>query len=185
MRNLKLAFRTLFKTPFVTVVADRCRSRSASARTRRSSRCSTRCCCGRCRCRDPARLVNLGAPGPQARLAVVQPGGRLRRGLQLPDVPRPREGEDRPFTGLAAHRDLRRQRRVQRPDAQRRAAMLVSGSYFPVLGLRPALGRLLTPTTTRRSAAHSVAVLSYATGERSSAPTRAVDRNRSSSTASR
>jgi predicted permease len=39
--------------------------------------------------------------------------------------------------------------------------MLVSGSYFPVLGLRPALGRLLTPEDDRTVGGHFLAVLSY------------------------
>ena len=70
------------------------RWRSGSARTRRSSRCSTRCCCGRCRCRSPTGWSTSAAPGPKPGSQLVQPGGRLRRGLQLPDVPRPREGAD-------------------------------------------------------------------------------------------
>ncbi len=41
-------------------------------------------------------------------------------------------------------------------------ALLVSGSYFPVLGLRPALGRLLTSDDDRTPGAHSVVVLSHA-----------------------
>ena len=38
---------------------------------------------------------------------------------------------------------------------------LVSGNYFEVLGLRPVLGRLLTPADDRQREAHPVAVLSY------------------------
>ena len=39
---------------------------------------------------------------------------------------------------------------------------LVSGGYFPVLGIRPALGRLLTPEDDAPLGAHPYAVLSYA-----------------------
>ncbi len=39
---------------------------------------------------------------------------------------------------------------------------LVTGSYFPVLGVRPAVGRLLTPADDRQKGGHPVAVLSYA-----------------------
>jgi hypothetical protein len=39
--------------------------------------------------------------------------------------------------------------------------MLVSGSYFPVLGLQPALRRLLGPADDQTTGAHPVAVLSY------------------------
>ena len=108
----------------------------------------------RCRCSAPDRLVNLAAPGPEAGEPVVQPGRRLRRGVQLSDVPRPRDGAD----GLHRHR-----RRTSafganlayRGQTSNGEGMLVSGSYFPVLGLQPALGRLLGPTTIGRSAATS------------------------------
>ena len=39
--------------------------------------------------------------------------------------------------------------------------MLVSGSYFPMLGLQPALGRLLDADDDRTIGGHFVAVLSY------------------------
>lgn len=40
-------------------------------------------------------------------------------------------------------------------------AELVSGSYFPTLGVRPALGRLLSDADDRQPGAHSVVVLAY------------------------
>jgi predicted permease len=39
---------------------------------------------------------------------------------------------------------------------------IVTGSYFPVLGVRPAVGRLLTPADDRVKGGHPVAVLSHA-----------------------
>src|SRR5436853_5665701 len=39
--------------------------------------------------------------------------------------------------------------------------MYVSGSYFPTLGLRPALGRLLTPADDQSIGTNYVAVLGY------------------------
>ena len=39
--------------------------------------------------------------------------------------------------------------------------MLVSRSYFPTLGVTPALGRLLSPADDQTIGAHSVSVLSY------------------------
>ena len=118
MRNLKLAFRTLFKTPFVTIVAIS-RWRSASARTRRSSRCSTRCCCRRCRCREPERLVNLAAPGPKPGSTVCSQAGDCDEVFSYPMF-RDLEKAQTAFSGIAAHRDLRRERRLPRPDAERR-----------------------------------------------------------------
>ncbi len=37
----------------------------------------------------------------------------------------------------------------------------MSGSYFPVLGLNPAMGRLFTPDDDKTVASHFVVVLSY------------------------
>lgn len=45
---------------------------------------------------------------------------------------------------------------------ERVAGELVSGTYFPLLGVRPALGRLFTPEDDRAPGAHPVAALSYA-----------------------
>jgi predicted permease len=45
---------------------------------------------------------------------------------------------------------------------ERISGELVSGTYFPTLGVRPALGRLLTPDDDRVPGGHSVAVLSHA-----------------------
>ncbi len=43
---------------------------------------------------------------------------------------------------------------------------LVTGAYFDVLGLRPALGRLITPADDREPGAHPVAVVGHAAWER-------------------
>jgi len=48
-----------------------------------------------------------------------------------------------------------------RNQAQDEAAEVVSGNYFQVLGLKPALGRLLTPQDDTAKNANPVAVLSY------------------------
>jgi predicted permease len=45
-------------------------------------------------------------------------------------------------------------------------AQLVSGEFFPVLGIRPALGRLLTPEDNRFLGQHPVLVISYACWQR-------------------
>lgn len=70
------------------------------------------------------------------------------------------EKETRVFSGLAAHRafsaNLASQGQTQNGDG-----MLVSGSYFPTLGLAPALGRLLGPGDDATIGEAPVAVLSY------------------------
>jgi predicted permease len=46
-------------------------------------------------------------------------------------------------------------------ETERIGAEIVSGNFFPVLGVRAALGRLLTPDDDRTPGAHPIAVLSY------------------------
>ena len=50
--------------------------------------------------------------------------------------------------------------------------MLVSGSYFPVLGVQPALGRLLAPDDDRVVGESRVVVLSYDYWQTRFGPTR-------------
>lgn len=51
-------------------------------------------------------------------------------------------------------------------DLERAARQYVSGDVFPVFGLKPALGRLLTPEDDRTPGGHPVAVISYDYWER-------------------
>jgi predicted permease len=112
--------------------------------------------------REPERLVNVASPGPK--------DGRMWTNLagdddavfsyaMFRDLERaaPRAG----LAGLAAHQSIEVNLAVgARTQAGR--AVLVSGSYFPVLGLTPALGRLLGPADDGAPGAHPVAVLSHA-----------------------
>src|SRR5690606_3220593 len=65
-----------------------------------------------------------------------------------------------PFVGVAGHRlfpvNLAQDGRTQSGEG-----LMVSGSYFPLLGVEPALGRLLTPADDERIGAHFVAVLAH------------------------
>jgi hypothetical protein len=58
------------------------------------------------------------------------------------------------FTDIAAHRQFDANL-AYRGRTLSGEGMLVSGSYFPVLGVQAALGRLLAPTTTARWVASS------------------------------
>ena len=51
-------------------------------------------------------------------------------------------------------------------DAERDYAQWISGDAFPLLGIRAALGRTLTPDDDRKPGAHPVAVISYALWQR-------------------
>ena len=94
MLNLKFALRTLFKTPFVTVVAIVSLALGIGANAAIFS-LFNQMLLRPLPVAEPGRLVNLARARSEARLAVVRPGRRLRRGLQLPDVPRPRARADR------------------------------------------------------------------------------------------
>ena len=99
MQNLKLAFRTLFKTPFVTIVAVLSLALGIGANAAIYS-LFNEMLLQPLPVAQPERLVNFAAPGPDQRLELVQSGRRLRRGIQLSDVPRSREGEH----GVQRHR---------------------------------------------------------------------------------
>ena len=65
------------------------------------------------------------------------------------------------FTGIAAHR-LFGANLAYRGQTLSGDGLFVSGSYFPVLGIQPALGRLLGPGDDRAIGQSPVAVLSHA-----------------------
>src|SRR5512146_97019 len=158
MRNVKLAFRTLFKTPFVTVVAILSLALGIGANAaiysvfnvtlRRPVPVS-----------HPERLVNLAAPGPKPGSQSCNQAGDCDEVFSYPMF-RDLQQARTPFTGIAAHclfgANIAYHRQTVNGDA-----VLVSGSYFPVLGLQPALGRLLGPDDDRTIGATFVTVLSY------------------------
>jgi predicted permease len=107
----------------------------------------------------PERLVNLTAPGPAG--DVRRSCGREGSCQSIFSYPMFRDlaRAQTPFVGVAAHRldDMT----VGLPGAATSSTgMLVSGDYFRVLGVEPALGRLLGPADDQDGAAQSV-VLSH------------------------
>jgi predicted permease len=112
---------------------------------------------------EPARLVNLGAPGPKPGNDQCNQAGSCEEVFSYPMF-RDLERSDRArsvFTGVAAHR-LFLANVAHGGQASDVEGVFVSGSYFPVLGIRAALGRLLGPADDRTVGAHPVAVLSHA-----------------------
>ena len=111
-----------------------------------------------------ARPRGAGQPGDaaaQAGVELVQPGGRLRVGVQLPDVPRPRAGPDGVHRPGGALPDGR-QPRGPRPDHERRRRGRCRAATFRPSGSSRRLGRLLAPDDDRTPGAHAVVVLSHA-----------------------
>jgi putative ABC transport system permease protein len=109
---------------------------------------------------EPGRLVNLSAPGIKTGSRSSDSTGPQDDVLSHPmfrDLQRELPPQ---LVGIAGHRGAAITLGWQRQLVDGRA-LLVSGSYFEVLGLRPALGRLLDADDDREGAA-GVVVLSHA-----------------------
>lgn len=158
MRNLKHAFRTLFKTPFVTGVAILSLALGIGANAAIFS-LFDKMLLRPLPVHEPHRLVNLLAPGPKYGSTACNLAGDCDAVFSYPMF-RDLEAAQTRFSGIAAHRlfDANLSYQKQTLNAE---GMLVSGSYFPVLGLRPALGRLLSPADDQTIGGHYVAVLSH------------------------
>jgi predicted permease len=111
----------------------------------------------------PERLVNLAAPGPRTGNTQCNRIGSCDEVFSYPmfrDLAGAPEVR-RAFAGIAAHRLFLASASYD-GHAVDGDGVLVSGSYFPVLGVRAALGRLLGPDDDRLDAPHDVAVLAHA-----------------------
>ena len=107
--NLKLALRRLFKTPFVTLVADRVAG--ARHRRERGDLLAVRPDAAAAAAgAGPGELVNLSAPGPKPGSTSCNQAGDCDEVFSYPMF-RDLERLQTVFTGIAAHVDLRRQPR--------------------------------------------------------------------------
>ena len=158
MANLKLAFRTLFKTPFVTAIAVISLALGIGANAAIFS-LFNQMLLQPLPVPQPERLVNLTAPGPNPGSQSCSTAGDCMEVWSYPMF-RDLEKAQTAFTGIAGHRGFRANLafRNQTLDAQ---ALFVSGSYFPVLQLSPAAGRLFGPPDDVTIGGHPVAVLGY------------------------
>ena len=159
MSNLKLAFRMLVKMPFVSIVAILSLALGIGSNTaifstfdqllRRPLPVDA-----------PGRLVNLLAPGPKPGSTSCSMAGPCEAVFSYPMF-RDLEKGQTPFTSLAAHRqfgaNLAAAGQTFTGDA-----LAVSSSYFPTLGIQPALGRFFAPEDDQIEGEGRVAVLSHA-----------------------
>jgi predicted permease len=159
MLNFKLALRTLFKSPFVTVVAVVSLALGIGANTAIFS-LFHQLILRSLPVQEPARLVNLSAPGPKPGSQSCNQSGDCDVVFSYPMF-RDLERVQTTFTGIAAHR-LFGANLAYRGQTLSGDGVFVSGSYFPVLGMQPALGRLLGPGDDRSIGESPVAVLSHA-----------------------
>jgi predicted permease len=159
MVSLRLPFRTLFKTPFVTAIAILSLALGIGANAAIFS-LFDQLLLQALPVQEPDRLVNLSAPGPKYGSQSCNNSGDCEEVFSYPMFRDLQEAELASFTGVAAHRIFGANLAHARQTISGEGA-LVSGSYFPVLGLQPALGRLLGPGDDRRIGGDYVAVLSH------------------------
>src|SRR5690349_9573149 len=158
MRSLKLAFRTLFRTPFVTAVAILSLALGIGA-TAGIFSVFHQVLLQSLAVPDPSALVNLSAPGPKPGFGTCGRAGdcevvfsyAMFRDLQKVQTV---------FTDIAAHVGFGANLAYEAQTSSGEG-LLVSGSYFPVLELQPALGRLLDSNDDKLVGESRVAVLSY------------------------
>lgn len=159
MTNLKLAVRMLFKTPFVTIVAVVSLALGIGANAAIFS-LFHQLLLRALPVQEPGRLVNLSAPGPKQGSVSANVAGGGDTVFSYPMF-RDLERVQAVFTGIAAHRSFGANLAFNGQTLSGRG-MLVSGSYFPLLGVQPALGRLIGPGDDRAPGESHVAVLSHA-----------------------
>jgi len=158
MRHLTLAFRTLFKTPFVTGIAVVSLALGIGANAAIFS-LFDQILLRPLPVPSPDRLVNLAAPGLKPGSQSCGQAGDCDVVFSYPMF-RDLERSQTVFTGLAAHLAFGVSLSY-RDQATTGEGMYVSGSYFPTLGLRPALGRLLGPADDQGIGTNYVTVLGY------------------------
>jgi predicted permease len=158
MRSLKFAIRTLFRTPFVTAIAIVSLALGIGA-TAGIFSVFHQVLLQSLAVPNPSELVNLSAPGPKPGFGNCGRAGdcdvvfsyAMFRDLQKTQTV---------FTDVAAHvsfgANLAYEAQTSSGDG-----LLVSGSYFPVLELQPALGRLLNSNDDKVVGESRVVVLSY------------------------
>ena len=158
MSQLKLALRSVTKTPFVTAVAVLSLALGIGANAAIFS-LFDQILLRPLPVEAPGQLVNLAAPGPNPGMTSCSQAGGCEEIFSYEmfrDLERAQSG----FSGIAAHRDFDANL-AHSSQTSSGQGMLVSGSYFPVLGLRAALGRLLDPGDDETVGENFVTVLSH------------------------
>ncbi|HKJ03098.1 MAG TPA: ABC transporter permease [Longimicrobiales bacterium] len=155
---MRKATRTLTKTPFITAVAVLSLALGIRANAAIFS-LFDQVLLRSLPVREPDQLVNLAAPGPKPGSQSCNQAGDCDAVFSYAMF-RDLEKAGGPFSGLAAHR-LFGANLAFEGQTLSATGMLVSGSYFPLLGVNPAMGRVLGVSDDENIGEHSVVVLSY------------------------
>ncbi|HNV73755.1 MAG TPA: ABC transporter permease [Gemmatimonadaceae bacterium] len=158
MLTLKYALRTLLKSPFVTTVAVLSLALGIGANAAIFS-LFNQMLLRPLPVTAPQQLVNLSAPGPKPGSTSCNQAGTCEEVFSYAMF-RDLERSQTVLRGLAAHRSFGANIAYKNQTLSGEG-MLVSGSYFPTLGVQAARGRLIGPADDRNIAGHPVAVLSH------------------------
>jgi predicted permease len=156
--NLTLALRRLVKTPFVSLVAIVSLALGIGANAAIFS-LFDQTLLRPLPVQRPGELVNLSAPGPKPGSTSCNQAGDCEAVFSYAMF-RDLERTQTVFAGTAAHVSFGANL-AYHGQTLNGQGMLVSGSYFPVLGLQAALGRLFTEDDDRNIGNHFVTVLSH------------------------
>ncbi|HEY7191324.1 MAG TPA: ABC transporter permease [Vicinamibacterales bacterium] len=109
---------------------------------------------------DADQIVLITSPGPRPGSNSVGGGGPIDAIFSYPLFRDLERLTNTGLSGIAAHRDFPANL-AYRGHTISAQGELVSGAYFPVLGVTPALGRVFTPDDDRVPGGHPVVVLSH------------------------
>ncbi len=158
MNHLTLALRMLRKTPFVTAIAVASLALGIGANAAIYS-IFDQLLLQQLPVSAPQELVNFSAPGPKPGSTSCNQAGSCDDVFSYAmyrDLERLQAG----FSGIAGHVQFGGNLAVD-GEAMTVDGMYVTGSYFGVLGLAPALGRVIQPADDEPVGTHFVAVLSH------------------------
>ncbi len=159
MTTLALAVRSLLKSPFVTTVAVLSLALGIGANSAIFS-LFDQLLLRSLPVEAPERLVKLSAPGPKPGSSSCNQAGDCQQIFSYAmfrDLERSGVG----LEGIAAHRLFGANIALEGQPISTQS-MLVSGGYFTLLGLEPAIGRLIGPADDETIGAHPVVVLTHA-----------------------
>jgi len=158
MKTIKFALRTLFRAPFVTIVAILSLALGIGANAAMFS-IFNQMLLSRLPVQEPERLVNFSSPGVKQGSTSCNQAGNCDHVFSYPMF-RDLQRMQTVFTGVAAHVLFGANLSFERQTISGEG-LLVSGSYFPVLGVQPALGRLISPQDDQKVGESAVVVLSH------------------------
>ena len=154
MRNLRLALRTLARTPIITAVAALSLGLGIGSNAAIYS-IFHRMVRQELPVADADRLVNFSAPGPKNGSQSCGQAGSCEDVFSYPMFRDLQQAKIPALTAIAGHRDLSANVSLERRSFAERG-LLVSGTYFPTLRLNPAFGRLIGPADDNASATPTV-----------------------------